>query len=130
MKKRVLIVEDDNDTVGVLEHELKFLGYEPMIAKNGLEAIELAGSERPDLIIMDMMLPKLNGFQAAVQIRNDPQTRFIPILAATAKALPGDREECLRAGCDDYLAKPFTHKELGHAIEKALKKRLSQNNPA
>jgi two-component system, cell cycle response regulator DivK len=126
MAKRILIVEDHNDMVEVLEHELKSLGYEAITARNGLEAIELAQSETPDVIILDIMLPKLNGFEATFQIRNNPQTQFIPILAATAKALPGDREQCLRAGCDGYLAKPFTQLELGQAIVELLNKQALQ----
>jgi two-component system cell cycle response regulator DivK len=126
MGKRILIVEDHQDMVEVLEHELKSLGYESMTAKNGLEAIELAQSETPDVIIMDIMLPKLNGFEATLQIRKNPQTQFIPILAATAKALPGDREQCLKAGCDGYIAKPFTRLELGQAIVKLLNTHWSQ----
>jgi two-component system, cell cycle response regulator DivK len=121
MKKKILIVEDHGDTREVLEHQLEFLGYQATIAKNGVEAVELAGSENPDLIIMDIMLPKMNGIDATVQIRNNPKTRSIPILAATAKAMPGDREKCLSAGFDGYLAKPFTHVELGLAIDELLK---------
>lgn len=128
MKKRILLVEDNNDALEIFAHALNFLGYETTIAKNGTEAVDLAGTENPDLIMMDIMLPKMNGFEATAQLRNNPKTQFIPILAATAMALPGDREKCLRAGCDGYLAKPFTHKELGFAIERLLEKRLAQNN--
>ncbi|MGH8544694.1 MAG: response regulator [Gammaproteobacteria bacterium] len=120
MKKRILVVEDHRDTLEVLEYELEFLGYETLVATNGFEAVELAGSENPDLIIMDMMLPKLNGLEATFQIRSNPKTQFIPILAATAKAMPGDREVFLKAGCAGYIAKPFSHVELGQAIEKIL----------
>ena len=128
MKKRILLVEDNNDALEIFAHALNFLGYETTIAKTGIEAVDLAGTENPDLIMMDIMLPKMNGFEATSQLRSNPKTQFIPILAATAMALPGDREKCLRAGCDGYLAKPFTHKELGHAIERLLKKRLAQTN--
>jgi CheY-like chemotaxis protein len=127
VKKKILIVEDHGDTREVLEHQLEFLGYEATIAQNGLEAVALAESESPDLIIMDVMLPKMNGLEATHQIRNNPKTRSIPILAATAKAMPGDREKCLTAGFDAYLAKPFTHVELGHAIDGLLKKSLPEN---
>jgi two-component system sensor histidine kinase/response regulator len=120
VKKKVLIVEDHGDTREVLEHQLEFLGYEAAIAKNGLEAVALAESENPDLIIMDIMLPKMSGIDATVEIRKNPKTRLIPILAATAKAMPGDREKCLNAGFDGYLAKPFTHIELGVAIDELL----------
>lgn len=127
MKKKILIVEDHGDTREVLEHQLEFLGYEATIAQNGVEAVELAESERPDLIIMDIMMPKMNGLEATYQIRKNPKTRSIPILAATAKAMPGDREQCVIAGFDGYLAKPFTYVELGEAIDGLLNKSLSEN---
>jgi two-component system, cell cycle response regulator DivK len=125
VKKRILVVEDHSDTLEILAHQLGFLGYDLAVAKDGIEAVDLAGSEGPDLIIMDIMLPKMDGFEATAQIRNNPTTRSIPILAATAKAMPGDRERCLRAGCDGYLAKPFSHIELGQAIDEVLKKQSS-----
>lgn len=126
MKKLILLVEDHTDTLDVLKNELTFLGYDTAIAKNGIEAVSLSESENPDLIIMDIMLPKMNGFEATAQIRHNPKTKSIPILAATAKAMPGDREKCLNAGFDGYLAKPFTHVELGHAIAQILNKPLTR----
>jgi CheY-like chemotaxis protein len=128
VKKRILLVEDHTDTLDVLKNQLTFLGYEATIAKNGVEAVSLAESENPDLIVMDIMLPKMNGFEATAQIRHNPKTKSIPILAATAKAMPGDRERCLSAGFDGYLAKPFTHIELGHAIAQILNKRFYRKN--
>lgn len=121
MKKRVLLVEDNVATVDVMRQELEFLGYEVTVAENGVEAVEMAISNLPDLIVMDIRMPKMDGLQAASRIRKNPKTQAIPILAATAKALPGDREQCLASGCDGYIAKPFTHKELGAAIKKLLK---------
>ncbi len=123
MKKRILLVEDNLETIEVVRQELEVLGYEVLLAEDGLAAVEVATSQLPDLIVMDIRMPKMDGLQAASQIRKDPKTQSIPILAATAKALPGDREKCLASGCDDYLAKPFTHNELGAAIEKLLKRR-------
>jgi CheY-like chemotaxis protein len=105
----------------VLQKELEFLGYESMIAEDGRKAVDLASSYLPDLILMDISLPKMDGLEAASLIRKDPKTETIPILAATARALPGDREKCLQGGCDDYIAKPFTHRELGAAIKRLLK---------
>lgn len=121
MKKRILLVEDDADTVQVMRKELEMLGYEVVVAENGIGAVKMATSEHPDLIVMDILLPQMDGLEATSRIRQDPNTNAIPILAATAKALPGDREKCLAAGCDVYLAKPFTHWELGAAIKKLLK---------
>ena len=77
----------------------------------------------PDLIVMDIIMPKMDGLQAATQIRQNSKTQAIPILAATAMAMPGDREKCLAGGCDGYIAKPFTYRELGAAIQKLLDKR-------
>lgn len=122
MKKRILLVEDNLETIEVVRQELEVLGYEVLLAEDGVAAVEVATSQLPDLIVMDIRMPKMDGLQAASQIRKDPKTQAIPILAATAKALPGDREKCLASGCDDYLAKPFTHNELGAAIEKLLKR--------
>ena len=121
MKKRVLLVEDNAATIEVMQQELELLGYEVMVAKNGGKAVEMASLEVPDLIVMDILMPKMDGLEAASRIRNSPQTQSIPILAATAKAMPGDREKCLAGSCDDYIAKPFTHKELDAAIKNLLK---------
>lgn len=121
MQERILLVEDDPGTIDVMQQELKFLGYEVTVAENGLKAVEMAVSQHPDLIVMDIRLPQMDGLRATSLIRDNPKTRSIPILAATVNALPGDREKCLAAGCDGYIAKPFTHRELGAAIQKLLK---------
>ena len=123
MKKRVLLAEDHPGTIEVMQLELEVLGYEVIVAQDGLEAVEKASAEPPDLIVMDMLMPKMNGFQAAAWIRKNPKTQNIPILAATALARPGDREQCLESGCNGYIAKPFTHKQLGAAIERILEPR-------
>src|SRR5436309_15462986 len=98
MKKRVLLVEDDLSTIDVLEKALQHLGYEVRVATNGLEGVKMAVSELPDLVVMDIMLPELDGFTATRRLRENPSTRDIPILAATAKAMPGDRSEERRVG--------------------------------
>lgn len=121
MKKKILLVEDNPATIDVVQKELEFLGYDAITADNGEKAIEMAAEHMPDLIIMDISLPKIDGLEAAALIRKNPQTQSIPILAATARALPGDREKCLQGGCNDYIAKPFTHRELGVALKKLLK---------
>lgn len=121
MKKRILLVEDNTATIDVVQKELEFLGYEYVSAQDGKEAVEKAASYLPDLIIMDISLPKMDGLEASAAIRKNPKTESIPILAATARALPGDKEKCLQAGCTDYIAKPFTHRELGAALKKLLK---------
>jgi len=100
--------------------ELEVLGYDVTVAQDGQEAVQKATAEPPDLIVMDILMPKMNGFQATARIRQNPRTKDIPILAATALARPGDREKCLESGCDGYIAKPFTHKQLGAAIDRLI----------
>ena len=124
VKKKILLVEDATMTVAVMKKEIEFLGYECIVALNGKEAIKKASDYQPDLIVMDIALPGMDGLEATSQIRNNPRTKKIPILAATALTMPGDREKCMEVGCDDYLAKPFGHKELGSYIEKLLNKTL------
>ena len=121
MKRKILLVEDHPANIEMLRMGLEFLGYAVMVAENGKEAIEMAASNLPDLIVMDILLPKVSGLEAASKIRSNPKTKSIPILAATALAMPGDREKCLEGGCDAYIAKPFTPKQLAAAIEKLLK---------
>ncbi|MBI4523843.1 MAG: response regulator [Deltaproteobacteria bacterium] len=118
MKKRVLLVEDHPGTIELLQQELDILGYEVKVAQNGIEAVEMAVSDPPEIIIMDILLPKMDGLQAISEIRKNPATSNVPILAATALARPGDREKCLAGGCDAYISKPFTHRQLAAAIEK------------
>lgn len=120
MKKRILLVEDNPATIDVVQKELEFLGYDAITADDGRKAVEMAETHLPDLIIMDISLPQMDGLQATALIRENPKTRSIPILAATARALPGDREKCIQSGCNDYIAKPFTHRELGAALKKLL----------
>lgn len=122
-KKRVLLAEDHPGTIEVMQTELEVLGYEVVVAQDGQEAVEKAATESPDLIVMDIIMPKLDGFQATARIRENPRTRDIPILAATALARPGDRERCLESGCDGYIAKPFTHRQLGAAIDRLFEAR-------
>ena len=120
MKTRILLVEDHPVTQEVMRQELEFLGYEVAVAGNGVQALEMAAALVPDLIVMDILMPQMDGIEAASKLRNDPGTQGIPILAATAKALSGDREQCLANGFDAYIAKPFTHRQLGAAIEQLL----------
>jgi CheY-like chemotaxis protein len=120
-KKRILLVEDNPATIDVVQKELEFLGYDAITADTGDKAVEMAATHLPDLIIMDISLPGMDGLQATALIRKNPKTQAIPVLAATARALPGDREKCIQSGCTDYIAKPFTHRELGTALKKILK---------
>jgi len=122
MKSLILLVEDSETTRELVQAQLTFLGYQVTTAKNGAEAVAKAIAELPDLIVMDIQMPVMDGFQAASQIRKEPTTQVIPILAATAKTMSGDKQKCLDSGCNDYIAKPFTHKQLQIAVEKLLSK--------
>ena len=121
MKTRVLVAEDHKDMLELLCLWLERLNYEVIGAKDGIEAVELATSETLDLIIMDIVMPKLSGLEAASQIKNNPETQGIPILAVTAMAQAGDQKKCLQSGCDAYIAKPFTFQKLEAAIKRLLK---------
>ena len=130
MKKKILIVDDDLDLCHILQTVFKHLDYDSVVAVNGKEAVDLATSQLPDLILMDIMLPVMDGLQATRLIREHPNTQSTPILAMTARATSEDREECFRSGCDDFLAKPFTVKELTSIIEKLLNQNSNLSTPA
>ncbi|MBI4488610.1 MAG: response regulator [Deltaproteobacteria bacterium] len=118
--EKILVVDDHRDSLDLLKTQLKFLGWEVVPASNGREALEKVRMKRPNLVVLDMLMPEIDGFQVARLLKSDPDWRRIPILAATALAMPGDRERCLAAGCDDYLSKPFTHRELKEHIARLL----------
>src|SRR5690242_11674093 len=99
---KVLLVEDNEENRDALSRHLRRRGYEVLIAVDGCGGVEVARGETPDLILMDMSLPVLDGWQASRQLKAAPETRDIPIIALTAHAMAGDREKALEAGCDDY----------------------------
>jgi CheY-like chemotaxis protein len=103
---KILYVEDNDDNVYMLENRLKRNGYTVIIARDGAQGVALAVSERPDLILMDLSLPVLDGWEATRQIKAAPETRGIPVIALTANAMAGDRDKALAAGCDDFDTKP------------------------
>ena len=121
MKTRVLLAEDHRDMREVLSRQLQLLGYEVAVAKNGMEAVAMALSEHPDIILMDILMPKMDGREAVSQIRENPEIRQIPVLAVTGWGSSGSRKEYLASGFDDYIAKPFTHIELQSAVAKLLR---------
>lgn len=106
MPKKVLVVEDDTDNRRIVAKVLSVEGYRVIEAVDGLEALSQAHREHPDLILMDLALPKLDGWEATRQLKGDPETRGIPVVALTAVAMRGDEEQARAAGCDDYLSKP------------------------
>ncbi len=118
--EKILVVDDHRDSLELLKTQLKLFGWEVVPASNGREALEKVRMNRPNLVVLDMLMPEIDGFQVARVLKGDPDLRRIPILAATALAMPGDRERCLAAGCDDYLSKPFTHRELKEHLTRLL----------
>jgi two-component system, cell cycle response regulator DivK len=112
MPPKLLIVEDHLDNREYILHVAERLGLTPLVASTADEAVRLARTQHPDLILMDILLARGDGRAAARQLKATPETAGIPILAVTALALIGDREDCLAAGCDDYLSKPFTPRQL------------------
>ncbi len=122
MNKKILIVEDNIDVIYILRRQVANMGYETLLATNGKEAVEMASLHLPDLILMDIMLPEMDGLEATRLIRRNPKTQSIPIIAATARITMKDREECLQNGCDGYIAKPFTPAQLSANIEKLIGK--------
>ncbi len=121
MRKRILITEDIPDLRTLLKTVVESLGCECLLASNGKEAVDMAAAELPDLIMMDMVMPEMDGFQATRLIRQNPKTSFIPILAVTALGTHKNREDILQCGCDDYIVKPFKFEQLIPRIEKLLK---------
>jgi CheY-like chemotaxis protein len=118
---KILLVEDNEMNRDMLSRRLKRKGYEVLIAVDGEEGVAMAQSEAPDLILMDMSLPVLDGWEATQRLKAAPETQSIPIIALTAHAMAGDREQALAAGCDDYDSKPIEFKRLLGKIEAFLK---------
>jgi len=103
---KILYVEDNDDNIYMLERRLKRAGFTVLIARDGAAGVDMAAAEQPDLILMDMGLPVLDGWEATRQIKAAEQTRHIPVIALTANAMAGDREKAIAAGCDDFDTKP------------------------
>ncbi|MCE7948062.1 MAG: response regulator [Chloroflexi bacterium CFX4] len=112
MGSRILVVEDNPDNRILIADVLDSMDYEVIIATDGEEGVKKASSDRPDLILMDISLPQMDGLTATRHIKEMPELKHIPIIALTAHAMVGDRERALEAGCDDYVSKPIDLKEL------------------
>lgn len=109
--KRVLIVEDDANNMKLLKELLFAIGFGVLEARNGREGVDLAIKEGPDLIIMDYLMPVMDGIQATKLIKADPRCKGVPLVMLTASAMLGDRERMMRAGCDAYISKPIDFAE-------------------
>ncbi len=120
----ILIVEDNEMNRDMLSRRLMRKGYEITIAVDGQEGVEQSKIIKPDLILMDMSLPKIDGWQATKLVKSNPETKLIPVIALTAHAMAEDREKALAAGCDDYDTKPVELPRLLEKIQTLLAKNL------
>lgn len=120
---RILLVEDNEMNRDMLSRRLARREYEVLVAVDGKEGVVMAGSEAPDLILMDMSLPVMDGWEATRQLKASPETKAIPIIALTAHAMSGDREKAMEAGCDDYDTKPIELPRLLAKMEALLREK-------
>ena len=119
---KILLVEDNEMNRDMLSRRLQRKGYEVLIAVDGDAGVKMAASERPDLILMDMSLPTVDGWEATRRIKGLPEMASIPVIALTAHAMAGDRDKAIEAGCNDYDSKPIDFERLQGKIQALLKK--------
>ena len=127
MKEKILIVEDNPQSMRLLEMVLRAKNYTLLKATDGEEALDMAMREQPDLIIMDIQLPKINGLEVTRKLRETPAFSQTPIIAITAYAMKGDRERVIGSGCSTYLSKPINTRELPEMIAEMLLQRQKDN---
>jgi len=120
---KILVVEDNEMNRDMLTRRLERKGFEVVVAINGKAGIDMASSSNPDIILMDLSLPVIDGWEATRQIKADPATQSIPVIALTAHAMAGDEQKALEAGCDDYDTKPIDLSRLLDKIENLLASR-------
>jgi len=120
MSKRILVVEDHEDNRQILRDLLTSAGFEMIEAHDGGAALPIAAAEKPDLILMDIQLPVVDGYEATRRIKADPALKAIPVIAVTSYALSGDEGKARAAGCDDYVTKPFSPRKLLAKIREFL----------
>jgi len=104
---RIVVADDDPDILNIVSMSLEAMGHQVARATNGREAVDAVRAQRPDLVVMDLMMPEVDGYQATKELKSDPSTASIPVLALTAKAMRGDEEKGRQAGVDAYITKPF-----------------------
>ena len=127
MKEKILIVEDNPQNMRLVEMTLRAGGYALLKATDGEEALDLANRKQPDLIVIDMQLPKISGIEVIKRLRQLPSFSHVPIIALTAYAMKGDREKFIEAGCDTYVSKPINTRELPEIVAKILQQRQKDN---
>jgi two-component system cell cycle response regulator DivK len=122
---RILVVEDNEDNRDSLSRRLERRGFEVLMAHDGKHGVEMAAAEKPDLILMDMNMPEMDGWEATRMIKSTPDAADVPVIALTAHAMTGDRERALESGCSDYHTKPVEFQKLLAQIETLLQRRQS-----
>ncbi|MDQ7025177.1 MAG: response regulator [Anaerolineae bacterium] len=128
MTARILCVEDNPQNMRLVRKILKRGGYTVLEAENGLSGVQIAEDERPDLILMDVNLPDIDGLEATKRIKAQSALHHIPIIALTANAMYGDEERCLAAGCDYYISKPFDKDQLLDMVTRFLTSKRESNS--
>ena len=121
-KERILVVDDEEDILELVRYNLAGEGYEVLCAETGEQAIKMAGLEQPDLIVLDLMLPGINGIEAAKVLKNDPRTCHIPVIMLTAKGEEADVVSGLEVGADDYVTKPFSPRILNARVKAVIRR--------
>jgi len=122
-RKRILVVDDEIYIVHILEFSLTMEGYTVLTASDGQEALKTIEAERPDLVVLDIMMPSLDGYQVCRKLRQDDQFQNLPVILLSAKGRPVDREAGLEAGADDYITKPFSPRKLLEKIRELLERK-------
>jgi CheY-like chemotaxis protein len=117
---RILVIEDNEDNLSLMRLLLERANYKVLVATNGFAGLEVARAEQPNLILLDLAMPEMDGWEVARELKNDIVTRNIPIIAVTAHALPKDRERAVEAGCNAFIVKPFSVSKLISEIENLL----------
>jgi CheY-like chemotaxis protein len=119
---KILVVDDEIHIVKIIAYKMRGAGYEVVSARDGVEALDMVKINRPDLILLDVMMPRMDGYQTLQALKNDPATRDIPVFLLTVKSKEVDRQKGYEIGADDYLTKPFSPNKLLERIDQALKR--------
>jgi len=117
---KILLVEDEPDIIRLVKFTLEQRNFEVVATSNGLAAIEIASTEKPDLILLDVMMPVINGYDTCVRLKKNEKTKDIPVIILSAKAQKKEVDRALKVGAADFIAKPFSPRELREKIEKTL----------
>jgi CheY-like chemotaxis protein len=125
-KGRILVVEDNMDNYELVRFILERAGYDVFLAVNGRDGVDAARLQKPDMILMDLGMPEMDGWDAAEKIKSDPSTKLIPLYALSAYTLPSDRKRALDAGCDGYLTKPIHMQSFLDAINEVFETKINK----